>query len=133
MDNLNPKFITCFTVEYHFEERQKFKVEVYDIDDFEKNAPLTKQDFVGDLEFMLHEVVTQKDQLLKKPLQNNKNPSSKQNGLILITGEEKLEHNNEVVEMEIEASLEHHDGPNFFVVQKLLGPSHYIPVYKSEL
>jgi hypothetical protein len=40
MDNLDPKFIKAFVVEYHFEERQKFKIEVYDIDDFEKNAPL---------------------------------------------------------------------------------------------
>lgn len=58
MDNLDPKFIRAFVVEYHFEERQKFKIEVYDVDDFDKNAPLTNHDFVGELEFMLHEVVT---------------------------------------------------------------------------
>jgi hypothetical protein len=40
MDNLNPKFVTSFTVEYHFEEHQKFKVEVFDIDDFNKGASL---------------------------------------------------------------------------------------------
>lgn len=39
MDNLDPKFVTSFTVEYFFEERQKFKVEVYDMDDFSENAP----------------------------------------------------------------------------------------------
>ena len=40
MDNLNPKFVTSFTVDYYFEERQKFKVEVYDMDDFGPKAPL---------------------------------------------------------------------------------------------
>lgn len=61
MDNLSPNFIKSFTVEYHFEERQKFKVEVYDIDDFSEHAPLTAQDYIGELEFMLHEVVTARD------------------------------------------------------------------------
>ena len=40
MDNLNPKFIKSFTVEYRFEERQKFKVAVYDVDDFSEKASL---------------------------------------------------------------------------------------------
>ena len=58
MDNLNPKFVKSFSVDYHFEEHQKFKVEVYDVDDFDKAAPLSSHDFIGELEFMLHEVVT---------------------------------------------------------------------------
>ena len=61
MDNLDPKFIKSFIVEYHFEERQKFKVEVYDMEENNPNASLAKQDYVGELEFMLHEVVTQKN------------------------------------------------------------------------
>lgn len=47
MDNLNPKFIKAFSVEYKFEERQKFKVEVYDVDDFDPKAPLSSHDFCG--------------------------------------------------------------------------------------
>lgn len=75
MDNLDPKFITSFTIDYHFEERQKLKIEVYDIDDFSANATLAAQDYIGELEFMLHEVVTAKDQTLSRPLIN----TSKQN------------------------------------------------------
>ena len=45
-------------MEYHFEERQKFKIKCYDVDDFSANASLDKHDFVGEVEFMLHEVVT---------------------------------------------------------------------------
>lgn len=59
MDNLNPNFITSFLVEYKFEERQKFMVKIYDVDDFTPGAPLENHDFVGEVEFMLHEVVTQ--------------------------------------------------------------------------
>ena len=32
-DNLNPEFIKKIQVDYHFEEQEKFKVEVYDSDD----------------------------------------------------------------------------------------------------
>jgi len=38
------------------------------MDDFAQNAPLENQDFVGYLEFFLHEVVTSVDQTLKKQL-----------------------------------------------------------------
>lgn len=61
MDNLNPKFIKSFSVEYHFEEKQKFKIAVYDVDDFSPNASLASHDYVGSIEFMLHEVVTSKN------------------------------------------------------------------------
>ncbi len=61
MDNLNPKFVTSFTIDYYFEEKSKFKVEVYDMDDFTKNASLAVQDFVGEHEFFLHEVITSKN------------------------------------------------------------------------
>ena len=66
MDDLDPKFITNFQVEYRFEERQRFKIKVFDVDDFSKTAPLTKHDFIGEIEFMLHEVVTTPNQTLKR-------------------------------------------------------------------
>ena len=34
MDNLNPTWIKSFDVQYHFEQRENYKVEIYDIDDF---------------------------------------------------------------------------------------------------
>lgn len=36
-------------------------IKVYDVDDFTKNAPLANHDFIGQLEFMLHEVVTSRN------------------------------------------------------------------------
>ena len=38
-----------------------------------------------------------------------------------------------MVEFEINASFEKSDGYNFFLVQKYIGPNHYVPVYKSEI
>lgn len=32
-DNLNPKFITPIPVDYHFEQTDRCKLEVYDVDD----------------------------------------------------------------------------------------------------
>mmetsp|Transcript_3469 Transcript_3469/g.2470 ORF Transcript_3469/g.2470 Transcript_3469/m.2470 type:complete len:91 (-) Transcript_3469:2056-2328(-) len=90
MDNLDPKFIKSFVVEYHFEERQKFKVEVYDMDDSNPNVALSTAEYIGELEFMLHEVVTSKQQTLISPLTNSRN-QRQHNGTIIIEGEEKHE------------------------------------------
>ena len=32
-DSLNPEFVKEFNVDYYFEQQQKFRIEVYDIDD----------------------------------------------------------------------------------------------------
>jgi hypothetical protein len=53
-DNLNPNFAQSVTVDYHFEELQKLKFSVYDIDDPKSN--LKKADFLGELESTLGQV-----------------------------------------------------------------------------
>lgn len=75
---------------------------MYDIDDFSENAPLNRQEYIGELEFMLHEIVTQKDQTLKRALNNAGKPNGN-NGEIYITGEEQKEKNNEIAEIMLEA------------------------------
>jgi GGDEF domain-containing protein len=61
MDSLDPEWVKCFEVPYKFEETQKFKVVVYDIDDFKNLNNFRGHDLVGELEFTLHEIVTAKD------------------------------------------------------------------------
>lgn len=34
MDNLSPQWVKQFDVTYNFEVREQYKVEVYDVDDF---------------------------------------------------------------------------------------------------
>jgi len=47
MDNLNPTWIKSFDVQYHFEQRENYKVEVYDVEDFKNPESLASHDFVG--------------------------------------------------------------------------------------
>lgn len=61
MDNLSPEWVKCFDVSYKFEEKQLFKVTVYDIDDFNNLTAFSTHDLVGSIEFSLHEVVTATD------------------------------------------------------------------------
>ncbi|CDW74967.1 copine viii [Stylonychia lemnae] len=131
MDNLNPKFIKQFTVEYHFEERQKFRVAVYDVDDFTARASLESHDFVGSYEFMLHEIVTSKDQRLRVPLQNDKEKYRK-NGFIVITGEEVQGNSNEMLELQLNGNFAQ-SGFLFFIICKTLPNKESIPMYKSEI
>lgn len=60
-DNLNPKWVKQFDVQYNFEVRENYKVEVYDIDDEKNLTAFQNHDYVGGLEFCLHEVVTALD------------------------------------------------------------------------
>jgi len=68
MDNLSPEWVKFFEVPYKFEEQQVFKVAVHDIDDFDNLRNFEQNKMVGEVEFMLHEVVTAKDQILSKNL-----------------------------------------------------------------
>ena len=69
-DNLAPQWVKSFDVQYKFEQRENYKVEVYDVDDMNNLHALEKHDYVGCLEFALHEVVTARDQILDRPLMN---------------------------------------------------------------
>lgn len=72
MDNLSPHWVKSFDVQYNFEKRESYKVEVYDVDDMNNLNNFAGHDFVGQLEFTLHEVVTQIGQTLERPLVNEK-------------------------------------------------------------
>ncbi|XP_061179726.1 copine-3-like [Saccostrea echinata] len=52
----DPKFATPFTVEYFFEEIQKVKIEVYDLDN--ATSELTDDDFLGKVECNLAQIVS---------------------------------------------------------------------------
>ena len=57
----------------HFEQSEKFKAQVYDSDDDSQQVKnLGAHDFIGELLFSMHEVVTARDQILTRPLVNQK-------------------------------------------------------------
>ena len=71
MDNLNPTWVKNFEVQYHFEGRDFYKVDVYDVDDTSNVMNLQGHDYIGSLEFSIHEVVRSRDGVMAKPLVNN--------------------------------------------------------------
>ncbi|XP_069007450.1 copine-3-like isoform X2 [Embiotoca jacksoni] len=93
---LSPNFAKKFVVDYYFEIVQKLKFGIYDIDN--KTIDLSDDDFLGELECTLGQVVSSKK--LTRPLVlKNKTPAGK--GTITVSAEEIKD--NRVVNFEVEA------------------------------
>ncbi|XP_038067397.1 copine-8-like isoform X1 [Patiria miniata] len=82
MNTLNPDFVKKFVIDYFFEEVQKLKFELYDVDS--KSQNLKKHDFLGKLFCTLGEIMGSSGCKLKKPLSG----PAKNSGSIIIKGEE---------------------------------------------
>ena len=102
MDNLAPAWVKSFDVQYHFEKRENFKVEVYDVDDMNNLNNFAGHDTVRSVEFSVHEVVTSRDQTLERQLENQQRQAGK-SGIIKITGEERSAGSKEEVQMKMRA------------------------------
>ncbi|XP_068604066.1 copine-3-like isoform X2 [Brachionichthys hirsutus] len=93
---LCPKFAKKFVIDYYFEVVQKLRFGIYDIDN--KTVDLTDDDFLGQLECTLGQVVSSKK--LTRPLMlKSKSPAGK--GTITIAAEEIKD--NRVANFEVEA------------------------------
>ncbi|KAI3355081.1 hypothetical protein L3Q82_017956 [Scortum barcoo] len=93
---LSPKFAKKFVIDYYFEIVQKLKFGIYDIDN--KTIDLSDDDFLGELECTLGQVVSSKK--LTRPLVlKNKTPAGK--GTITVSAEEIKD--NRVANFEVEA------------------------------
>ncbi|XP_069141533.1 copine-8-like isoform X2 [Argopecten irradians] len=79
---LNPQFVKKFTMNYFFEESQKLKFEVYDVDS--PSQRLDAHDFLGRLECTLGEIVSALGGKLEKPMTGLKGTP----GQIIIRAEE---------------------------------------------
>jgi len=66
-DNLNPSFVRYVTISYSFEERQDIKISVYDVDDFDEKVSV-EQNFIGDVEFRLDQLLMASDKTLTLPI-----------------------------------------------------------------
>ncbi|KAL2082039.1 hypothetical protein ACEWY4_021857 [Coilia grayii] len=93
---LSPKFAKRFVLDYCFELVQKVKFELYDIDD--SSEGLSNQDFLGEFEGTLGQIVSSRKLTRPLVLQNMK-PAGK--GTITIFAEEIKD--NRVVKFEVEA------------------------------
>uniref|UniRef100_A0A3B3CKQ9 Copine-3 n=1 Tax=Oryzias melastigma TaxID=30732 RepID=A0A3B3CKQ9_ORYME len=93
---LSPRFSKKFVIDYFFEVVQKLKFGIYDIDN--KTIDLSDDDFLGELECTLGQVVSSKKLTRPLVLKNNK-PAGK--GTITVCAEEISD--NRVVNFEVEA------------------------------
>ena len=129
-DNLNPEFVQKINVDFHFEQNEKYKVQVYDSDD-DKSKNLASHDFIGEYIFTLHEVVTGRDQTMTKPLTNKdrKNP-----GNIIVTAEEKAaSQNTQIIMFNPVGQLKNNGGLCFFIIYRQISLGKFTPVFKSEV
>eukprot|EP00351_Strombidinopsis_sp_SopsisLIS2011_P006562 CAMPEP_0116888362 /NCGR_PEP_ID=MMETSP0463-20121206/23334_1 /TAXON_ID=181622 /ORGANISM="Strombidinopsis sp, Strain SopsisLIS2011" /LENGTH=103 /DNA_ID=CAMNT_0004552951 /DNA_START=243 /DNA_END=554 /DNA_ORIENTATION=+ len=100
---------------------ERFRVEVYDCDNAGNINDLSAHDFIGGLDFTLHEVVTARDSKATKAIINEK--KNGETGQIIISSEEiKSKGNSTNVVLELSASeLPDMSGRRFFIVYKNQG------------
>lgn len=85
IDNcLNPDFVKAIPVDYYFEESQKLRFEIYDVDS--KSPRLSDHDFLGRMDCTLGEVVSVQGSRFTRPLKND--ASHKNAGTITVIAEE---------------------------------------------
>jgi len=105
------------------------RFEVYDADDKNDFTDLKKHDFIGAVEFMLHEVIRAKDHILRLPLKDK----GKDTGIIIIQAEEvkgKLTFN--LAHMTIECYNTVKSSAMFYRLLRSERNS-FLPVYQSEV
>jgi len=98
-DNLNPDFGKKVTLEYHFEEQQPLRFEIYDIDSPSHN--LAEHDFLGCAETTVGLIVSSGTTGLSLPLSQNPNlavqGSVRTHGTIILLAEELSSLKDEVI------------------------------------
>lgn len=80
----------------------------------------------------MHEVVTSRDQILTKPLVNEKRGANKNGNIIISAEEQSATANTEIVLFKPVATLPE-SSLCFFIIYRNIAPGKYTPVYKSEI
>jgi hypothetical protein len=114
-DNLNPKFAKKILLQYHFEQIQHLRFEVYDID------PVGGNDFLGGLNTTLADIVAARSSTFKQPLLGG---PRKKPGFLIVDVEE-LTSCKQVATFDLSAS----DLRSSFC--GLLAPSSSVYIYRS--
>lgn len=85
---------------------------------------------------MLHEVVTAKNQILRKPLVNSHSKKGHNGTLVITADEHESQTTNELMEFDLSVTLKsglvNSDDSVFFIISRFVAPGEYTPVYKSE-
>ena len=89
---------------------------------------MSAQEYIGSVEFQLHQVVTALNQTYATDI---KNTTRKNNGKLHIVGEEKKQVAGENALITLEGQV-NSSNDVFFIIWKFMTPGKYKPVYKSE-
>ncbi|RDD40595.1 Copine-8 [Trichoplax sp. H2] len=130
-DSLNPSFVKSFVMPYLFEECQRLRFEIYDVDS--ASAKLDRHDFLGRLDCTLAEILTNGGKI-EKPLEAT--PKSKKS-TITVTAEE-VNPCNDLVTIEFRGKhLDKKDlfgkSDPFLVIHRMNADGSYVAVHKTEI
>ncbi|EFX80682.1 hypothetical protein DAPPUDRAFT_318381 [Daphnia pulex] len=131
VNSRNPDFTKKVLMMYRFEEQQKLKFEVYDVDS--ASSDLSKHDFLGWVEITLGTLVSQ--HIIRKKIEFH-NPNLER-GTLIVSAEE-LSSNKEEVEFQLVAhGLDKKDffgkSDPFVTISKSTENGEYVVVHKSEV
>lgn len=147
LNSLSPKWVTKLPVLYSFEEIQVLLFRVYDVDTAFKNVPIKKivlqeQQFLGEMECVLAQIVTTPGQSVIRALQPSKEQPIDVAGMpdlgsLTVTAEEMV-NSKFVVELRVHGSdLDNKDvfskSDPFLAISKRNEGGSYMPVYKTEV
>lgn len=127
----NPDFTKKINIQYRFEEQQKLKFEVYDVDSARPN--LKDHDFIGWVEITLGALVSQ--HTVKKKIEY-RNPGLDR-GMLILTAEE-LASNKEEIEMQLVGHrLDKKDfwgkSDPFIIISRATESGAFVAVHKTEV
>ena len=130
-DNLNPEFVKKYVMKYLFEESQKLKFEVYDVDS--TSSKLSQHDFLGRMECTLADIISSPGGRLDKRLVG----PGKNCGTITVRAEE-IANCKEIVHMQLNANkLDKKDffgkSDPFLVFYRVNEDNSYTVVHKTEV
>lgn len=147
LNSLSPKWVTKLLVLYSFEEVQVLLFRVYDVDTSFKNVPIKKivlqeQQFLGEMECVLSQIVTTPGQSVTRALQPSKEQAIDVAGMpdlgsLTVTAEEMV-NSKFVVQIRVHGSdLDNKDvfskSDPFLAISKRNEGGSYTPVYKTEV
>lgn len=125
----SPKFITSFAVQYCFEKKQRFRLDVYDFSNMPDVPLLVRHSIIGSAVFNIHEVVCSPTQSITRSL--SRPNERKDRGSVTVTSEE-MSRLNHTIRLSFRMITAYKYVPIFFRMSRALDEDDYIPFYASE-
>ncbi|WOH04514.1 hypothetical protein DCAR_0623923 [Daucus carota subsp. sativus] len=140
MNNLDPIWIAKIPVAYQFEIVQPLYFQVYDVDTKYHNVPpkmlkLKDQDYLGEANCVLSEIVTTKSRSKTLNLHNNRGPGFKNCGTITVHAEETVAPRNAIEVAFRCARLDNKDffskSDPFLRISRIIETGGHVPICKT--